>query len=390
MDGGVSDDPPDHMEELSMRMHKNVVVSRQRSGSVQSTSSSVSASRGGVASASPSATAMRRSSVASPSMVAMRHTGVASPRLSRRKQPQPQPHPYQQLLKGPGQKPKEKKRSELAKSMSPLKGSPMSITGTDQLSNSYHQIPSRTNANDEPNVLQRSRRQSPHPADVAKGQEAVATELKNKHRLQSIDAMQNANPDKKSERDPMHSQNSTNVPSDDSGEIPTFAIGNSLESSESAEELQQLIEAMQTEFQRLRFSKLQAEAKAEKLQTDLTNQQQEMERQFESLSTDNERLKTDATESKIKLGRVVGKAKKLEAENDKLRMAKEVAEAKAVAAELRASAAEEEAMAVQNSMKALMEMALHNGERRKDESSRMRSPLFRRSKESAFSKPEGP
>jgi len=333
----VSDDPPDHMEERARRIQNNI-VSRQRSGSSLSASSSMSA---------------------------------PTHAYSHKQHSQ-----YKQF-----QNMNEKNRLGSSKSISPCDSTPIQTAKTSPLSSSCHvllpttkETSSETTDNDEHTFHPRSRnrQQSPHPADILKGQTARSSGVMN----DSMSKKQTVAPQ------------SSSPPSN--GETPIFTISNNLESSESAEELRRLIEAMQNEFQRLRSSKIHAEAQAEKLQTDLKIQQQEMEKHFESLSMENQRLKNDANETKIKMGRIMGKVNQLESENRMLKgectemqMTKEVAEAKAVAAERRATAAEEECAAMQNTMKVMMAKTAHGGGRSRRS---FTSPL-KRSKESTFSKP---
>jgi len=200
----------------------------------------------------------------------------------------------------------------------------------------------------------RRRQQSPHPADVLRAREAAeavmaAEELRRKEaRRLSISGEEGslAALDRGMSHNNAANKGSSSVYSvlsSESHEVPDFSVRmtqSGLSSTESAEELRQLIAAMQAEFQRLRSSKLQAEARAEQLQTDLSLQRQEMEQHFESLSAENERLKSAADGSAIELGRAVGRVGKLEGENRalkgelaRLQRGREVAEARAVAAD---------------------------------------------------------
>ncbi len=81
---------------------------------------------------------------------------------------------------------------------------------------------------------------------------------------------------------------------------------------------------------------------------------------------ENERLKSDANESEIKIGRLMGKVKQLDSENKalkgenlKLSKAKEVSDAKCIAAILRCNQKEVEGMAMQNAMNAIMDKVTH-------------------------------
>jgi uncharacterized protein (DUF3084 family) len=183
----------------------------------------------------------------------------------------------------------------------------------------------------------------------------------------SLDDMLPYIPGKLAKQATLSSINSTSTNgSANDDELSTFSISSNLQSSESAEELRQLIEAMQNQFKRLHSAKLHAEAKAEKLQTDLCVQQQEMEKHFESLSMENERLKSEANESDIKIGRLLGKVKQLDSDNKTLKMensqlsqAKEVSDAKCIAAILRCNQKEVESMMMHNTMTAIKEKASH-------------------------------
>ncbi|KAL9180627.1 hypothetical protein ACHAXT_011080 [Thalassiosira profunda] len=130
-----------------------------------------------------------------------------------------------------------------------------------------------------------------------------------------------------------------------------FTLSNNLQSSESAEELQKLIRDMQSEFQRLRWSKVKAEARAEKLEHSLAVEQKqaqevearaerletdlamaradnlykelnidqhEMDERIKSLSAENARLKSELSECKITSGEQAGNAFQLERENREL------------------------------------------------------------------------
>ena len=128
--------------------------------------------------------------------------------------------------------------------------------------------------------IPRIRHMSPHPVDVMKVSAAAAADATE---LQQKDRRILGSP------------------------APNFTFDGTLGSSESAEELRRLIEAMETEFRRLRQSKLQAEAKATKLETELFIQQQMMKRGFESLNVENEQLKSALSVSQTKLACVMEK-----------------------------------------------------------------------------------
>jgi DNA repair exonuclease SbcCD ATPase subunit len=121
---------------------------------------------------------------------------------------------------------------------------------------------------------------SPHPVDMMKGSAVAAADITE---LQQKDRRIVGSP------------------------APHFTLDGALGSSESAEELRRLIESMETEFRRLRQSKLQAEDKAAKLATELNIQQQMMEKRFESLYMENEQLKSALSVSLTKLACVMEK-----------------------------------------------------------------------------------
>ena len=89
--------------------------------------------------------------------------------------------------------------------------------------------------------------------------------------------------------------------------------------SQSAEELRQLIVAMQAEFKALRDSKAQAEATADRLRTEFSFHQQESEAQLLSLSSENERLKSIEINLQVALNQGNEKLNKVEKEKCALR-----------------------------------------------------------------------
>jgi len=275
---------------------------------------------------------------------------------------------------------------DYSKSISPCATFPIPSVKSSPSSNSHHVVletmdetsSETTETSGERAIHHRSRQQSPHPVDILRGQ------AKNDNMMAAstpplIPEWHNfAAPHNSSPGGGSSSNNNNN----NSDTIPTFSIGNNLSSSESAEELRHLIAAMQNEFQRLRSSKIQAEAKAEKLQTDLSIQQQEMEQHFENLSMENERLKSISNEHQVNLenlnaenarlesvanenqanfARVLNKVRVLENENRSLQgglgemqAGREVAEARALAAEERASLAEEECVRLRETVMGTM------------------------------------
>ncbi len=82
--------------------------------------------------------------------------------------------------------------------------------------------------------------------------------------------------------------------SEDEDAIPNFTISDTLGSTESAQELRHLIDALKIEFLRLRNSKLQAEDRAARLQTNLIYQQRQMEKSSMELRAENLHLKAVA------------------------------------------------------------------------------------------------
>ena len=94
-----------------------------------------------------------------------------------------------------------------------------------------------------------------------------------------------------------------------------FGNSSDVDYTQSAEELSQLISAMQAEFKTLRDAKAKAEATADKLRTEFSLQQQEIEAQLLSLSSENERLKS--AEIKLQVELVQGNEKLNKAEQEK-------------------------------------------------------------------------
>lgn len=88
--------------------------------------------------------------------------------------------------------------------------------------------------------------------------------------------------------------------------------------TQSAEELSQLIAMMQIEFKTLRDAKDQAEATANKLRTEFSQNQQEMESQLLFLSRENERLKTDTIKLHVDMKQVNKSASRAEREKRSL------------------------------------------------------------------------
>mmetsp|Transcript_8771 Transcript_8771/g.15853 ORF Transcript_8771/g.15853 Transcript_8771/m.15853 type:complete len:628 (-) Transcript_8771:117-2000(-) len=365
----LSDDPPDHMEERARRIQKNMHIIKRTSS--QSSSSNMSTS---------SSTSVGSANIVSPVIIInspRRMAGVPAcqtyhrPSSYQKQQQQhhQQHHQQQQFI----QKKNYQRGVDFSKSISPSATFPIPSVKSSLSSNSHPVVletmdetsSETTETSRERAIHHRGRRQSPHPVDILRGQ------AKNDNMMAAstpplIPEWHNFAPHISSPGGGSSSSNNNN----NSDTIPTFSIGNTLSSSESAEELRHLIAAMQNEFQRLRSSKIQAEAKAEKLQTDLSIQRQEMEQHFENLSMENERLKSISNEHRANLenlssenerlelvanennanfARVLNKVRLLENENRSLQgglgdmqAGREVAEARALAAEERASVAEEE------------------------------------------------
>jgi hypothetical protein len=133
---------------------------------------------------------------------------------------------------------------------------------------------------------------------------------------------------------PNNASTDTNKSNDEPGQTPTqagpvrlpskqhlpslnklFDNSSDVDYTQSAEELSQLIAAMQAEFKTLRDAKAKAEATADKLRTEFSLQQQEFEAQLLSLSSENERLKS--VEIKLQVELVQGNEKLNKAEQEK-------------------------------------------------------------------------
>ncbi|KAL3770756.1 hypothetical protein ACHAWU_009663 [Discostella pseudostelligera] len=164
------------------------------------------------------------------------------------------------------------------------------------------------------------RQQSPHPVDVIRGQQQQQQQAAAS--VTDIVLMSQQKKDRKTRNTsattvvtsfnspppPPFQQPSPNIndsrviskcESDDT--IPNFTLSDNLESTESAQELRHLIDAMKIEFLRLRNAKIQAEDRAVRLQSDLILQQQKSEKMAVLLHTENEHLKAVAKASDKKL-----------------------------------------------------------------------------------------
>jgi len=352
--GGVVEDPPDHMEERARRMKQTMTTGpQQRSPSVSSTSSM------------PSMSSIVEGNMGNNGRLSVPASPIIPMNAATHnvQQQQQRPVSYHARNNNSNNRSRQQKRIESAKSMSlaskslsPLENSPISSDNASLLSRSHPVLPFPTSKEASFTQMnydqqrrkgfpspQQARQQSPHPADMLKGQAAAAAELP---KMEQPTTSYNMPRETAINAQSSSAVGGSSTSSSDDG-TPTFSIGNGLQSTESAEELRQLIEAMHTEFQRLRSSKLQAEARAEKLRTDLTLQRQEMEDHFESLAKENERLRGDANGARIELSRLAGEVVLLEDENGYLRgecarlqKGKEVAEAKVVATHLRARLAD--------------------------------------------------
>merc|ERR1719253_226924 len=115
-----------------------------------------------------------------------------------------------------------------------------------------------------------------------------------------------------------------NIPDKISGGVdpkPTSNGSCSLDAQkmQTAEQLRDLIEMMQDEFHKLRQAKVNAEMKAQTLETDLVSTQQESEAQFVSLSEEMERWKRTAQEEKVRYEGSQQKVEMLERDNQNAR-----------------------------------------------------------------------
>ncbi len=199
-----------------------------------------------------------------------------------------------------------------------------SITNTDHLSSMpmEHQIVTHRS---------RCRQQSPHPVDIMKGQVSLSKGIPQKSNgdRQVVKICNQILPDTKQQQH--HYYSSSHISTVDAYEevigdhntIPDFTLSDNLESTESAQELRHLIDAMKSEFLRLRNSKLQAEDRADRLQTDLIQQQQKSEKLSEVLRTENEHLKAVANAKDKKLEQAMKTIHQLENEIQTLKIIKE-------------------------------------------------------------------
>ena len=172
------------------------------------------------------------------------------------------------------------RRQSSTKSVSPIRSDPIESYEPSPFSSSCRETGFVVTSKDKKNRIPRVRQMSPHPVDMMKGSAVAAADVTE---LQQKDRRIVGSP------------------------APHFTLDGALGSSESAEELRRLIESMETEFRRLRQSKLQAEAKAAKLATELNIQQQMMEKRFESLYMENEQLKSALSVSLTELACVMEK-----------------------------------------------------------------------------------
>lgn len=173
-------------------------------------------------------------------------------------------------------------------------------------------------------VLQsRCRQHSPHPVDIMKmkSQRVSSTEL-SRGLLQKNEQKKNCLPD--THYFPSHvSTDEGCEASEDTTTAPNFTISDNLGSTESAQELRHLIDAMKVEFTRLRNSKQQAEDKAMRLQTELLLQRKKNEELSVLLYAENEHLKAVANTKDKKLEQAVETIHQLENEIQSLKGKKE-------------------------------------------------------------------
>ena len=178
----------------------------------------------------------------------------------------------------------------------------------------------------------RCRQQSPHPVDIMKGQVSLSKGIPQKSNgdRQVVKICNQILPDTKQQQQQHHyySSHISTVDAFEQGNgdhntMPDFTLSDNLESTESAQELRHLIDAMKSEFLRLRNSKLHAEDRADRLQTDLIQQQQKSEKLSEVLRTENEHLKAVANSKDKKLEQAMKTIHQLENEIQTLKIIKE-------------------------------------------------------------------
>ena len=179
------------------------------------------------------------------------------------------------------------------------------------LSSSCHALPPTYETPDEVDEGPQRRPQSPHPADIARE---------------------------------VHED----APPADPPESPGLAVGDRPGASATeAGELQRLVDAMHHEFQRLRLSKRNAEARAERLEAEVSAQREETGRRLAELERECERMRADVADSARELDRATRAVRRLEGENAaleeelaRLRTSEDAAWTRAKAEERRATAAE--------------------------------------------------
>ncbi|KAL7434395.1 hypothetical protein ACHAXH_005154 [Discostella pseudostelligera] len=161
----------------------------------------------------------------------------------------------------------------------------------------------------------RVRQQSPHPVDVIRGQQQAAVsaidivlmsqkkdrKTRNTSATTVVTSFNPPHPPPPFQRSPNNNDSRVISKSESDDTIPNFTLSDNLESTESAQELRNLIDAMKIEFLRLRSAKVQAEDRAVRLQSDLILQQQKSEKMSVLLHTENEHLKAVAKASDKKL-----------------------------------------------------------------------------------------
>jgi predicted nucleic acid-binding Zn-ribbon protein len=129
-----------------------------------------------------------------------------------------------------------------------------------------------------------------------------------------------------------------------------FDNSNAIDYTQSADELSQLISAMQAEFKTLRNAKAQAEATADKLRTEFSLHQQETEAQLLSLSSENDRLKSMEIKLQVELNQGNEKVNKAEKEKCVLRSRLLKAEKERLSAETKVTILEVENAALHKAL----------------------------------------
>ncbi len=144
------------------------------------------------------------------------------------------------------------------------------------------------------------------------------------------------------------------LPSNQASFLKMFDNDGDINYSRSAEELSHLIVSMQAEFQTLREAKANAEAIANKLQTDLSLQQEESDAQLIALSSENERLKSSEFEAQLKLDQEHERANRAEKEKCAIRSRLLQAQNEKITAETKATMLEVENASLRKALESLV------------------------------------